>query len=82
MTVMVNRRQQRLSARLAELWRYRDLVRNLALRDLKARYKSSVLGFVWSLLNPLLMMLVFTVVFTVMLPTGVTDPSALVLPLS
>ena len=71
MTVMVNRRQQRLSARLAELWRYRDLVRNLALRDLKARYKSSVLGFVWSLLNPLLMTVVFTIVFTVMLPSNI-----------
>lgn len=71
MTVMVNRRQPRLAARLSELWRYRDLVRNLALRDLKARYKSSVLGFVWSLLNPLLMMVVFTIVFTVMLPSNI-----------
>jgi len=37
-------------------------------RDLKVRYKSSVLGFFWSWLNPLLLMIVFTVVFTVMLP--------------
>jgi lipopolysaccharide transport system permease protein len=37
-------------------------------RDLKVRYKGSILGFLWSLLNPLLLMLVFTVVFTVMLP--------------
>ncbi len=51
--------------RLAELWRYRELVRNLIERDLKVRYKNSVLGIAWSWINPLLMMLVFTVVFTV-----------------
>jgi len=54
--------------RLAELYRYRELVRQLVLRDLKARYKNSVLGFLWSLLNPIAMMVVFTVVFTVLLP--------------
>lgn len=53
---------------IVELWRYRDLVRNLVVRDLKARYKNSVLGFFWSLVNPLLMMLVFTIVFTYMMP--------------
>jgi ABC-type polysaccharide/polyol phosphate export permease len=52
---------------LAELWRYRELLYNLTVRDLKVRYKNSVLGIAWSLLNPILMMLVFTVVYTVML---------------
>ncbi len=52
-------------SQLAELWRYRELVRNLVARDLKVRYKNSVLGVAWSWLNPLLMMMVFTVVFTV-----------------
>lgn len=47
---------------------YRELARNLVIRDLKVRYKNSVLGILWSLMNPLLMMLVFTVVFTVMAP--------------
>ena len=47
-----------------EIWRYRELVRNFVVRDLKARYKNSVLGFLWSLANPLLMMVVFTIVFT------------------
>ncbi len=49
--------------KIAELWAYRELVRTLVARDLKVRYKNSVLGIAWSLLNPLLMMLVFTVVF-------------------
>lgn len=54
--------------RLMELYRFRVLLYYLVVRELKGRYKSSVLGFLWTLLNPLLMMLVFTVVFTVILP--------------
>ncbi|MFN8491946.1 MAG: ABC transporter permease [Caldilineaceae bacterium] len=53
--------------RLRALFHYRELVRNLVVSELKARYKASVLGFVWSLLNPLGMMLVFTVVFSFLL---------------
>lgn len=52
--------------KLEELYRYRYLLKNLVVRDLKARYKNSVLGILWSLLNPLALMLVFTLVFTVM----------------
>lgn len=59
--------------KLAELIRYRELVQNLVVRDLKARYKNSVLGFLWSLLNPLLTMAVFTVVFTFMMPSNQID---------
>lgn len=51
---------------LRELIRYRALIQNLVVRDLKVRYKNSVLGVAWSLVNPLLMMAVFTVVFTVL----------------
>lgn len=54
--------------RIGEIVEYRELLANLVTRDLKLRYKSSVLGFLWSLLNPLLLMMVFTVVFTVMIP--------------
>jgi lipopolysaccharide transport system permease protein len=54
----------------ARLFGYRDLLRNLVARDLKVRYKNSVLGIVWSLLNPLGMMLVFTVVFTILIPNN------------
>ena len=55
-------------SRIEQIWAYRFLLSNLVLRDLKLRYKNSVLGFLWSLVNPMLLMLVFTVVFTVMLP--------------
>ncbi len=52
---------------LVEIWQYRELLVNLTVRDLKVRYKNSVLGVAWSLLNPILMMLVFTLVYTVLL---------------
>lgn len=56
-----------------ELLKYRELLRNLVARDLKVRYRNSVLGFVWCLLNPLLMMAVFTVVFTVLMKSGIPN---------
>jgi len=46
------------------LWRHRALVEVLVRRELNARYRSSVLGYFWSLLNPLLLLVVYTVVFT------------------
>jgi len=49
---------------LAELVRYRFLVSNLVARDLKVRYKRSTIGFVWVMLNPLLTMIVMTIVFS------------------
>ncbi|MDQ7030726.1 MAG: ABC transporter permease [Ardenticatenia bacterium] len=65
---------------LREVWAYRNLLWSLVMRDLKVRYKNSILGVGWSLLNPLLMMLVFTVVFTVFWPNNqVTNFPAFVL---
>lgn len=64
-------RQVGILAKLQELWAYRELIRNMVARDLKARYKNSVLGYIWSLLNPLLMMLVFWVVFSLLIPNGI-----------
>jgi ABC-type polysaccharide/polyol phosphate export permease len=48
--------------------RYRALVESLVSRELKARYRGSVLGFLWSFVNPLLLLLTYGLVFTVMLP--------------
>lgn len=49
---------------LRALWAYRDLIRQLVARDIKVRYKRSVLGVAWTMLNPLLMMVVLTLVFS------------------
>jgi lipopolysaccharide transport system permease protein len=46
-----------------DLWRYRELFRVLAWRDLSVRYKQTVIGLLWALIRPFLTMLVFTVVF-------------------
>jgi lipopolysaccharide transport system permease protein len=54
-----------------ELWGYRELIRNLVLRDLRVRYKGSALGYLWTQLAPLLLMLVFWFVFSVLQPVGI-----------
>src|SRR6476660_5699886 len=53
---------------LARLIRYRGLIQSLVARELKARYRGSVLGFLWSFINPLLLLLIYTFVFTVIMP--------------
>ena len=62
---------------LATLLRYRGLIQTLVARDLKARYRGSVLGFFWSFINPLLLLLIYSFVFTTVLPrqTDPTDPT-------
>jgi lipopolysaccharide transport system permease protein len=57
-------------AQLRQIFSYREAIRNFVIRDLKVRYSHSVLGFVWSMLNPLLLMLVFWVVFTFIVGQG------------
>jgi lipopolysaccharide transport system permease protein len=52
---------------LAELWRSRELIGFLALRDVRVRYKQSLLGFGWAVLQPLLTMVVFTLLFGALL---------------
>ena len=58
-----------LSLDFKELWRYRELIFFLTWRDIKVRYKQAVLGIAWAVLQPLLTMLIFTVIFGVLLKT-------------
>lgn len=58
---------------LRELLQYRYLLRNLVERDLKVRYKNSLLGVLWSLLNPLLIMVVFWLVFSKFLSDNIRE---------
>jgi homopolymeric O-antigen transport system permease protein len=58
---------------LARLMRYRGLVQSLVARELKARYRGSVLGFFWSFINPLLLLLIYSFVFKYFMPRGAND---------
>jgi lipopolysaccharide transport system permease protein len=62
-----------------ELWRYRELLRALAERDLSVRYKQTVIGVAWALLRPFIAMVIFTIVFgrIAKLPSDGTAPYAL-----
>ena len=66
-------------SRLREYVDARELTLNLTLRELRSRYKKSVLGWTWSLLNPLSTMIIFTVVFSLFLKVrpSVGNPSGL-----
>jgi len=56
-----------ISATIRALASYRHLLRNLVLKDLKLKYRGSVFGFLWSLANPLLMIVVYTIAFAYIL---------------
>ncbi|HST11237.1 MAG TPA: ABC transporter permease [Terriglobales bacterium] len=56
-----------LGSVLVSLYRYRSLLKALVLKDLKLKYRGSVFGFLWSLANPLLMIVVYTLAFNVIL---------------
>ena len=52
---------------LKEIFDYRDMVNSLVRRDLRGKYKGSVLGFLWTFINPLCQMIVYTIVFSVII---------------
>ena len=56
---------------IKELWHYREMIISLVKRDLKGRYKGSAMGFLWTMINPLLQRAVYTFVFSVIMPSGV-----------
>lgn len=60
-----------VSVRPLELWRARELLGQLVRKELKVRYRSSALGFLWSMLTPALMTVVFSIVFTLVVPIPV-----------
>src|SRR5262249_61234566 len=59
--------------RLRELWGVREILANLVRKEVKVKYTSSVLGALWSLLNPVLYLAVFSLVFALVLKNGVPN---------
>ncbi|MBR1442696.1 MAG: ABC transporter permease [Firmicutes bacterium] len=56
---------------LRELYLYRHMIKSMVKKDLRGRYKGSVLGFLWTFVNPLLQLVVYTFVFSVILKNGI-----------
>ena len=63
----------RLYNNLKGLYKYRVLIQNLVSRELKARYRGTMLGFLWSFVNPFLLMVIYTIVFGLII--GPRDPA-------
>lgn len=59
--------------RFAIFYKYKDLLKQLVIKDLKLKYRRSFLGYVWSVLNPLLVMIVMTVVFSTMFSRNIAN---------
>lgn len=58
---------------ITEIYRNRELIWALAIKELHVRYKRSALGFLWALLNPLLMMIILTMVFSTLMRVAIHD---------
>ena len=58
---------------IQEIWSYRDLLKLLVSKDIKLKYRRSVLGYLWSILNPLLIMIVMAVVFSAMFKRNIEN---------
>ena len=56
--------KNKVSQYIYEFWQYKDLLKLLVARDIKLKYRRSFLGYLWSVLNPLLIMIVMTIVFS------------------
>ncbi len=59
--------------RIKEIYAYREMIFSLVKRDLKGRYKGSALGFLWTFLNPLFQLAVYTMVFSTIMRSGIED---------
>lgn len=55
-----------MTGKALELWQFREVIKNFVAQDLKVKYRRSALGFFWSLMNPLLQMIVMSIVFSLM----------------
>jgi ABC-type polysaccharide/polyol phosphate export permease len=61
------------TSRVSQVWRFRELLRGLVVRNLKVKYQRSLLGFVWTLVNPLLTVTILVVVFSHVVRIQVPD---------
>lgn len=60
---------------IRELYQYREMLKNLVAKELRQRYKGSVLGFLWTFLNPLLMLVIYSIVFSTIMRINIKNYS-------
>jgi lipopolysaccharide transport system permease protein len=65
----------RVWEQIKEIYLYREMLRNLVSKEIRARYKASVLGFLWTFVNPLLTLAVYSFVFSVVMKSGIKNYS-------
>jgi lipopolysaccharide transport system permease protein len=58
---------------LKRIYQYREMLRNIVLRELRGKYRGSVLGFLWTFVNPLLMLVIYSLVFSFILKTQIEN---------
>jgi lipopolysaccharide transport system permease protein len=61
--VVIESEESGVQLNLGDLWAYRELLYFLTLRDIKVRYKQTLMGFIWVVIQPLMTMLIFTLIF-------------------
>src|SRR5690348_12821286 len=71
MTIVSSRTS--LRRRFGRIWNYRELLVGMVRKELKVKYKNSILGFVWSMLNPAMYLVVFYIVFQLVLKNGIPN---------
>ena len=59
--------------KIKELYQYRQMLVSLVQKDLRGRYKASVLGFLWTFINPLLQLVIYTIVFSMIMRSDIED---------
>lgn len=60
-------------SKIKEIYEYREMIASMIRRDLRGRYKASVLGFLWTFLNPLFQLFIYTMVFSVIMRANIED---------
>lgn len=58
---------------IKELYAYRQMIISMVRRDLRGRYQASALGFLWTFINPLLQLIVYTIVFSIIMRMGIEN---------
>ena len=69
----MNSMGMKLRQHISDCWKYKDLLKLLIMKEIKLKYRRSFLGYLWSVLNPLMIMIVMTIVFSAMFKRNIEN---------